>query len=81
MDRKGANESLSTDQDNEFIRPASFHAMNYPSVDDPDMSFLYDTTFSDYPFDFLSGSMSSYSRIAPLEGFGSVDNLSLDDFY
>lgn len=58
--------------------------VNYPMVDDhTNMSFIYDTTsFSnDSPLDFLGGSLTNYSRIGSLEGFGSVENLSLDDFY
>ncbi|KAF5456962.1 hypothetical protein F2P56_021106 [Juglans regia] len=57
--------------------------VNYPMVDDTNMSFIYDTTsFSnDSPLDFLGGSSTNYSRIGSLEGFGSVENLSLDDFY
>ncbi|XP_022141645.1 B3 domain-containing transcription factor FUS3 [Momordica charantia] len=60
--------------------------MPYPTVDDdPGMSFIYDTSSAfadDSPFDFLDGSMTTnYSRMGPLEGFGSVENLSLDDFY
>ncbi|RVX06778.1 B3 domain-containing transcription factor FUS3 [Vitis vinifera] len=52
-------------------------------------SFVYETTFSnDSPLDFLGGSMtnypggsvSNYSRFGALEGFGSVESLSLDDF-
>ena len=48
------------------------------------MSFVYDTTtFSnDSLLDFFGGSMTNYSRNGPLhEGFGSVENLSLDDYY
>ncbi|XP_048502438.1 B3 domain-containing transcription factor FUS3 isoform X1 [Beta vulgaris subsp. vulgaris] len=50
------------------------------------MSFVYETTsFSnDSPFDFLGGSMTNYySGMGGhgFENFGSVDNLSLDDFY
>ncbi|RVW45148.1 B3 domain-containing transcription factor FUS3 [Vitis vinifera] len=52
-------------------------------------SFVYETTCSnDSPLDFLGGSMtnypggsvSNYSRFGALEGFGSVESLSLDDF-
>ncbi|KAI4350452.1 hypothetical protein L6164_004907 [Bauhinia variegata] len=59
------------------------NVMSYPTVDDPGMSFIYETTFSnDYsPLDFLGGSMTSFSRIGSGETFGSVENLSLDDFY
>ncbi|XP_074294352.1 B3 domain-containing transcription factor FUS3-like [Silene latifolia] len=49
------------------------------------MSFVYETTSisGDSPFDFFGGSMSNYcSGIGHgIENFGSVDNLSLDDFY
>ncbi|CAB4275510.1 unnamed protein product [Prunus armeniaca] len=48
------------------------------------MSFVYDTTtFSnDSLLDFFGGSMTNYSRNGPLhESFGSVENLSLDDYY
>lgn len=56
--------------------------LTYPTMNDTGMSFIYETTFSnDSPFDFLGGSMTNYSRIGPVETFGSVDNLSLDDFY
>lgn len=54
-----------------------------PAVNDTTgMSFIYETTFSnDSPLDFLGGSMTNYSRIGPVETFGSVENLSLDEFY
>ncbi|XP_010556322.1 PREDICTED: B3 domain-containing transcription factor FUS3-like [Tarenaya hassleriana] len=49
------------------------------------MSFVYDTTklSNDSPLDFLGGSMTNctHSRFGSFEAFGSVDNLSLDDFY
>lgn len=60
----------------------SFYA-NYPAMDDmTGMSFVYDTTsfLKDSPLDFLGGSSTNYSRIGSLEGFGSVENFSLDDF-
>ncbi|GAV59534.1 B3 domain-containing protein, partial [Cephalotus follicularis] len=54
----------------------------YPTMDNTGMSFIYETTFSnDFPLDFLGGSMTNYSRIGSHEGFGSVENLSLDEFY
>ncbi|XP_045793060.1 B3 domain-containing transcription factor FUS3-like [Trifolium pratense] len=55
----------------------------YPTMNDTtSMSFIYDTTISnDSPLDFLGGSMTNYSRIGSVETFGSVENLSLDDFY
>ncbi|KAK2415186.1 B3 domain-containing transcription factor FUS3 [Trifolium repens] len=55
----------------------------YPAMNDTtSMSFIYDTTISnDSPLDFLGGSMTNYSRIGSVETFGSVENLSLDDFY
>jgi len=64
----------------DMSKPGCFD-MNYPAVNDG-MSFIYDTTFSnDSPLDFLGGSMTNLSRIGPVETFGSVENLSLDDFY
>lgn len=56
--------------------------MIYPAMDeDPGMSFVYDTTSSNYsPLDFLGGCMTNYTRIAPSESFTSVDNFCLDDF-
>lgn len=56
----------------------------YPMMEDNGMSFIYDTTLSfsnDCPLDFLGGSMTNYSRMGSLESFGSVENLSLDEFY
>ncbi|GMI68311.1 FUSCA3 [Hibiscus trionum] len=56
----------------------------YPMMEDSGMSFIYDTTLSlsnDCPLDFLGGSMSNYSTMGGLESFGSVENLSLDEFY
>lgn len=47
-------------------------------------SFIYDTSSAfdnDSTFDFMSGSVTNYSRMGGLEGFGSVENLSLDEFY
>lgn len=59
--------------------------MNYPPVDETSLSFIYDTTnFSNESLlDFLGGSMShNYSKSnGAFESFGSVDNLSLDDYY
>ncbi|CAI0555709.1 unnamed protein product [Linum tenue] len=49
------------------------------------LSFIYDstTTFSnDSPLDFLGGSMTNFPRAGNhLESFGSIEALSLDDFY
>ncbi|KAE8707658.1 B3 domain-containing transcription factor FUS3 [Hibiscus syriacus] len=56
----------------------------YPTMDDSGLSFIYDNTLTfsnDCPLDFLDGSMTNYSRMGPLESFGSVENLSLDEFY
>ncbi|XP_039016893.1 B3 domain-containing transcription factor FUS3-like [Hibiscus syriacus] len=56
----------------------------YPTMEDSGMSFIYDTTLTfsnDCPLDFLGGSMTNYSRMGPLESLGSVENLSLDEFY
>ncbi|EOY02917.1 hypothetical protein QUC31_017928 [Theobroma cacao] len=65
--------------DYEVSKSSSYY---YPTMDDTGMSFIYDTTFSnDSPLDFLGGSMTNYSRIGSLESFGSVENLSLDEFY
>ncbi|KAK7336143.1 hypothetical protein VNO77_16676 [Canavalia gladiata] len=67
--------------DYEVNKPGWFNVA-YPTMNDGGMSFIYDTTFSnDSPLDFLGGSMTNYSRIGPVETFGSVENLSLDDFY
>ncbi|CAL0323310.1 unnamed protein product [Lupinus luteus] len=67
--------------DSEVNKPDSFN-ITHPSVNETGMSFIYDTTFSnDSPFDFLGGSMTSLSRTGTDETFGSVENLSLDDFY
>ncbi|RDX61719.1 B3 domain-containing transcription factor FUS3, partial [Mucuna pruriens] len=67
--------------DFEVNKPGCFN-VTYPPVNDTGMSFIYDTTFSnDSPLDFLGGSMTNFSRIGPVETFGSVENLSLDDFY
>ncbi|KAI9177686.1 hypothetical protein LWI28_018092 [Acer negundo] len=68
------------------INKSSSYCMNYPMMDDMGMSFIYDTTgtaFSnDSPLDFLGGSLTNqHSRFGSLENFGSVENLSLDDFY
>lgn len=54
----------------------------FPPVDEMgDMSFIYDTTFSnDSPLDFLGGPMTDYSRVGGHE-FGSIESLSLDDFF
>ncbi|KAJ4729534.1 B3 domain transcription factor [Melia azedarach] len=69
--------------DYEVNRSSSFY-VNYPMAEDTGLSFIYDTTtFSnDSPLDFLGGSLTSYSRFGSFqESFGSVENLSLDDFY
>ncbi|XP_020960525.1 long chain base biosynthesis protein 2a [Arachis ipaensis] len=68
--------------DYEVSKPGCF-SLTYPALNDTaGMSFIYETTFSnDSPLDFLGGSMTNFSRIGPTETFGSVENLSLDDFY
>ncbi|WVZ07135.1 hypothetical protein V8G54_020481 [Vigna mungo] len=67
--------------DLEVNKPGCFN-INYPPVNDAGMSFIYETTLSnDSPLDFLGGSMTNFSRTGPVETFGSVENLSLDDFY
>ncbi|KAJ0052534.1 hypothetical protein Pint_02534 [Pistacia integerrima] len=68
--------------DYEVNHSSSIYA-DYPNSDDAAMSFIYDTTAisNDSPLDFLGGSLTSYSRIGTLqESFGSVENLSLDEF-
>ncbi|XP_022741514.1 B3 domain-containing transcription factor FUS3-like [Durio zibethinus] len=71
--------------DYEVSKYSSSYYYYYPTMDeDSGMSFIYDTTsFSnDSPLDFLGGSsMTNYSRMESLESFGSVENLSLDEFY
>ncbi|XP_030539509.1 B3 domain-containing transcription factor FUS3-like [Rhodamnia argentea] len=54
---------------------------SYPAIDhDAEMSFVYDTSFSDdSPLDFLGGSMTNFARISPPESFGSVENWGFDD--
>ncbi|KAL5058827.1 hypothetical protein RYX36_030431 [Vicia faba] len=82
---------------NDFELNTNFFDITYPEVTHPfpefndtlndvmndnGMSFIYDTTISnDSPFDFMSGSMTNYSKMGSFETFGSVENLSLDDFY
>ncbi|XP_021756065.1 B3 domain-containing transcription factor FUS3-like [Chenopodium quinoa] len=61
-------------------------AVNMEDNNNACMSFVYDTTSiaNDSPFDFLGGSTTSYySRMGGqgFDNFGSVDNLTLDDFY
>ncbi|GAB4847362.1 hypothetical protein Ancab_026420 [Ancistrocladus abbreviatus] len=53
-----------------------------PKVEDTRMSYVYDTSFSDESLlDYLNGSMTNhYTSIRPPDSFGSVDNLSFDDF-
>ncbi|OMO99353.1 hypothetical protein COLO4_13343 [Corchorus olitorius] len=90
--KKASDEDIYTDiarnavndlilHDNEVSKPTSSYY--YPTMDDTGgMSFIYDTTFSnDSPLDFLGGSLTNYSRMGSLETFGSVENLSLDEFY
>ncbi|KAL0889657.1 hypothetical protein Bca101_013640 [Brassica carinata] len=66
----------------------------YPAFDDvlattSNAPFVYDTTAlssNDTPLDYLGGlatttsTNSYYSEFGPFEGFGSVENISLDDF-
>ncbi|KAG2709931.1 hypothetical protein I3843_04G002000 [Carya illinoinensis] len=82
--KNGVNDNYMVLNDYEPSKQGGSFYVNYPMVDDhTNMSFIYDTTsFSnDSPLDFLGGSLTNYSRIGSLEGFGSVENLSLDDFY
>ncbi|CAI9111612.1 OLC1v1011872C1 [Oldenlandia corymbosa var. corymbosa] len=66
---------------------AYFPEMLFPAAaadETAGMSFIYDTTsFSnDSPLDFLGGAMTDYSRVGGHNtNFGSIDNLSFDDFF
>ncbi|AEE77216.1 AP2/B3-like transcriptional factor family protein [Arabidopsis thaliana] len=63
----------------------------YPVIDDVTTnteSFVYDTTAltsNDTPLDFLGGHTTTtnnyYSKFGTFDGLGSVENISLDDFY
>ncbi|KAK2415180.1 B3 domain-containing transcription factor FUS3 [Trifolium repens] len=81
---EGTSDTLINDIfiDDYEVNKCCFHEA-YPAMNDTTiMSFIYDTTISnDSPLDFLGGSMTNYSRIGSVETFGSVENLSLDDFY
>ncbi|XP_016903652.2 B3 domain-containing transcription factor FUS3 [Cucumis melo] len=71
-------------QDYDASKAASSIYVPSPTMEHPVSSFIYDTSCAfdnDSPFDFMTGSMTNYSRMGGLEGFGSVENLSLDDFY
>ncbi|XP_011656199.1 B3 domain-containing transcription factor FUS3 [Cucumis sativus] len=71
-------------EDFDASKAASSIYVPSPSMEHPVSSFIYDTSCAfdnDSPFDFMTGSMTNYSRMGALEGFGSVENLSLDDFY
>ncbi|KAF8052263.1 hypothetical protein N665_1579s0001 [Sinapis alba] len=70
--------------------PCSYY---YPIINDvtattTTASFVYDTTAltsNDTPLDFLGGLTTTttnnyYSKVGSFEGFGSVENISLDDF-
>ncbi|KAK9012404.1 hypothetical protein V6N11_040459 [Hibiscus sabdariffa] len=77
--RNGVNDLVLHDYE---VGKSSYHY--YPMMEDSGMSFVYDTTLSfsnDCPLDFLGGSMTNYSRMGAPESFGSVENLSLDEFY
>ncbi|XVF59956.1 hypothetical protein PTKIN_Ptkin08bG0003600 [Pterospermum kingtungense] len=82
--RNDVEEVFVHDYDQEVSKCSSYY---YPTMSmdvDGGMSFIYDTTtFSnDSPLDFLGGSMTNYPRMGSLESsFGSVENLSLDEFY
>ncbi|XP_019161350.1 PREDICTED: B3 domain-containing transcription factor FUS3-like [Ipomoea nil] len=61
-----------------------YYPQSFPRVDDMETtSFVYDTTFSNElsPFDFVGGSITNYSTIDPWSSFGSIESLSIDDFY
>ena len=65
-----------------YLQDSEANRSNYLLGMDTGTSFVYETTLSnDSPLDFLGGSMTNYSRRGgALEGFGSVESLSLDDF-
>ncbi|VFQ69360.1 unnamed protein product [Cuscuta campestris] len=65
-------------------KSSHYYPQSFPRVDEPETSFVYDSTnFSSEvsPFDFLGGSMTTYSNFDPLSSFGSIESLSVDDFY
>lgn len=64
-------------------KSSCYYPQTFPRVDDMETSFVYDTTFSNElsPFDFMGGSMTNYSSIDPWSNFGSIESLSIDDFY
>ncbi|KAJ7971764.1 B3 domain transcription factor [Quillaja saponaria] len=80
--REDAVNDLVLDHDSDVNKSSSL-TVSFPQLNDTGMSFIYDTTSltDDSPLDFLGGPMTNYSRIRPVETFGSIENLSLDDFY
>ncbi|CAL5370325.1 unnamed protein product [Camellia sinensis] len=68
--------------------------VNFPTVDDTGMPFVYETTFSsdsessyvyettssnDSLFDFWNGPMTYHPKVEPIGSFESIENLSLEE--
>ncbi|XP_010249176.1 PREDICTED: B3 domain-containing transcription factor FUS3-like isoform X6 [Nelumbo nucifera] len=64
----------------EVNKPSYLH-VNFPTVDDIGLPFPCDNDFSDaFPIALSGGSMVDFPGLEPIANFGSVENLSLDDF-
>ncbi|XP_042507851.1 B3 domain-containing transcription factor FUS3-like isoform X2 [Macadamia integrifolia] len=63
------------------VNKSSYLPVNVATGDDPCMSLLGDNTFFDeFPLTFSGEPVLDYPRLEPITSFGSVDNVSFDDF-
>ncbi|KAF8408492.1 hypothetical protein HHK36_007647 [Tetracentron sinense] len=78
--RKATDQDIYSVPDSEVNKSSYLH-ISFPTMDDTGMSFLFDNAFSDdSPMEFSGGFMEDYPKLEPMLSFGSVENLSLDDF-
>nr|WDY36101.1 fusca 3 [Paeonia rockii] len=79
------NDITTNNVNDDQIFQDSYFEFDFPPVEEDAGApkFIYDTTFSsESPLDFLGGTVNNYySRLIPPENFGSVENMSLDEYF
>ncbi|OVA09648.1 B3 DNA binding domain [Macleaya cordata] len=63
------------------VNKSNYYYVNYPTMDELGMSFFYHDTIPDhFPMEVSGATLPNFQSLEPVTGFGSVENLSLDDF-
>lgn len=63
------------------VNKSNYFYVNCPTIDEMGMSYFFNDTIPDhFPLEVPGATLPNFQSLEPVTGFGSVDNLSLDDF-